>query len=234
MSVFHFKEFSIEQSKSAMKVGTDAMVLGSLIETEGHSRALDVGTGTGVLSLMLAQKNQLLSIDAVEKDKHSVEECQKNFISSKWRDRLTVHHADLAQFVSDTKFDLIFSNPPYYDSKMIGTDRRQADTKHTDSLPIPLFISRVSEFLSENGSLWIIIQSEFENKWINEAEYCGLHLTNEIRIRGKEGGEFIRKVLRFNRQQTPFDSSNLTIRTNVGSYTEEYKELTKSFHGTTL
>ncbi len=142
MSVFKFKHFSVKQSDSAMKVGTDAMLLGAFVETENKTQALDIGTGTGVLSLMLAQKNETLQITAIDIDELSAKEALINFQNSSWTNRLNVYHADFLSFKTENQYDLIVSNPPYFSTTNENKDERKAQARHISSLeikPLPSF-----------------------------------------------------------------------------------------------
>ena len=151
MSAFQFKNFKIVHDRSIMKVGTDAMILGSLIKVDKSSRGLDVGTGSGILALMVAQKNDSIVIDAIEKDYDSYLDCKQNFEASNWSNRLNPIHGDFLSFSAQGKYDLIISNPPFYQSRLKNEDPREASAKHEDSLPMDQLIERSSEILKESG-----------------------------------------------------------------------------------
>ena len=133
MSNFRFKQFEITQNDNAMKVGTDAMVLGSFVNSHGRKKGLDVGSGTGVLSLMIAQNNSDISIDAVELDALSAAEGELNFKNSPWPERLKTHHCDFLEYETEEKYDLIVSNPPYYQTTLVNNDDRKANARHEKS-----------------------------------------------------------------------------------------------------
>lgn len=234
MSVFQFKHFSVKQSDSAMKVGTDAMLLGAFIETEEKKSALDIGTGTGVLALMLAQKNETLQISAIDIDELSAKEALINFQNSSWTNRLNLHHADFLSFETEKQYDLIVSNPPYFSTTNENKDERKAQARHISSLEIKPFINKVSALLSPNGHFWIIIPYNDVDLWYSQITANDLHIAKRINIIGKEGNEPIRCILKMNKNAFLHKPETFCIRTADNKYTQEYIDLTKDFHGTEL
>lgn len=234
MSYFHFKNFSVFQSKVSMKVGTDAMLLGSFIDSTDKTAALDVGAGSGVLSLMVAQQNSAIRIDAVEIDELSVQECRQNFKASKWSDRLDVYNVDFLDFTMDRKYDLLFSNPPFYSTSLLSNDKRKAVAKHENSLPNNLFFQKASDLLTPKGAIWIIVPFEGLNSWLASARENNLFVSRETNISGKKTHAPNRVILEFKRGERNLISDNFSIRDENGSYTDEYIKRTKEFHGKEL
>ena len=235
MSIFRFKHFSIYQASATMKVGTDAMILGALVCTTGKKRGLDIGAGTGVLSLMLAQRNVRLRIDALEIDQDASLGAKFNFDQSDWGQRLKSIYADILDYSSEEKYDLIFSNPPYYQDYLISSNDRIARAKHTSFLPIEKLISSVNSLLSEDGDFWIIVPANSgQNRWIKTCREAGLNLQKEIAIHGKEGDPIKRMIYCFSRNQLPLENLIFTVRSLDGSYTDEYINLTSEYHGIDL
>lgn len=234
MSLFKFREFDVIQSRSAMKVGTDAMILGSLLIAENCENALDIGTGTGVLSLMLAQRNQDIQIVAVEIDRDSFEECQSNFQRSPWQKRLSVKHMDFRLFKSDRRYDLILSNPPYFQSRYENTNARAAQARHERHLPMSAFVQGCAALLSDAGRVSIILPKEDEQKWVGEFEQYALHVIRKVDLSGKRGDAPRRVVLDFGRTKCALDPSTLVIRETDGSYSPEYKKLTAAYHANAI
>jgi tRNA1Val (adenine37-N6)-methyltransferase len=230
MSLFKFKQFDIYQESSAMKVGTDAMVLGSLIDSKGKRRGLDVGTGTGVLSLMVAQNNPEIRITGIDIDEASVTECRQNFAGSKWGDRMDSLLIEYSSYIPEDRFDLIFSNPPYYQTRLEGENKRIAQAKHESSLPMKAFVEKSSEILTESGDLWIIVPYSDMESWTSEFTRIGLNRVNRINIIGKSNQHPVRVIMNFSRSSQTESVSALTVRTEEGDYTVQYKELTKDFH----
>lgn len=218
-----------------MKVGTDAMVLGALITALGKKRGLDIGTGTGVLPLMLAQCNENLEIDAIEIDKDSAVEAKFNFDESKWSGRLHSIQADVLDFNTDEKYDLIFSNPPYYQNSLQSENARVARAKHESFLPVDSMLLAVDQLLAENGEFWIIVPAESgQSSWVMSCVKLGIHLKKEIAIHGKESDPIKRMIYCFSRSQSVLERRSLTIRSLDGSYTDEYIQLTSEYHGIDL
>jgi tRNA1Val (adenine37-N6)-methyltransferase len=234
MSTFHFKHFSVKQSDSAMKVGTDAMLLGALINSDDKKKGLDIGSGTGVLSLMIAQQNPHIEITAVEIDEQSAGECQYNFNQSEWADRLNVLCNDFLDLKTDDKFDLIFSNPPYYQTTNLNVDERKAQARHAQSLPVPEFLSKVKSLMTSEGSFWVIIPYEDFDYWKENANNVRLYSQSITNIIGKRDGLVKRVVVRFGEEEGIVETQTLTVREIDNSYTLEYIEYTKQFHGRPL
>lgn len=234
MSVFQFKQFSILQKDVAMKVGTDAMLLGALMDVSGKMNGLDIGTGTGVLSLMAIQNNTKLLVDALELDAGSFATCQSNFEASPWPDQLIAHHVDFLDFQTAQTYDLIFSNPPYYLTTLKSYNEREAQAKHVKTLTPENLIKKVASLLTPKGTFWIIIPFSDSTVWINIAEHVGLFPSRMIEICGKEGDSPKRLVLCFQDTLTKPVIKPLTARKSNGAYTEAYIELTRNFHATKL
>lgn len=230
MSTFQFKHFSVSQANATMKVGTDAMLLGSSVDEENPSSILDIGTGTGVIALMLAQRFDAAKVIGLEIDDEACQEAKINFEQSTWKDRLEAIHGDILNIHFDDKFDLIVSNPPYYENSLISENERTSRAKHAEFLPIDDLLHKVASILNENGSFWVIIPSENAESWTLQAELNQLHLQSSISILGKEGQKEKRRVLAFSKEKKEITSSCLTIRSSEGKYTSEYIERTKDFH----
>ncbi len=232
MSVFRFRHFEVRQESSAMKVGTDAMVLGALVNAVNSRTILDIGTGTGVLALMMAQKFPEARIDAIDIDTSAAEEARINAGNSLWSNRILVHESDLKDFESGDKYSLIVSNPPYFTNGLLNPDRSRAQARHESALPFELLFNKVNELLKDDGVFWMIAPAAALNELCAEAERVNLWLKNRIEILGKEGGSTVRNVLSFTFNCTEdIEHDRLTIRNINGEYTREYKALTIDFHG---
>lgn len=231
MSVFQFKYFNVTHSQSSMKVGTDAMVLGASVDTKHKISALDIGAGTGVISLMIAQQNPKLQVTAIEIDQQAAEECADNFTQSPWNDRLTTIQSDFLAFASDTTYDLIVSNPPYYTSTLENSDERKAKSRHISALPMDDFLSKSKELLAKDGDLWIIVPFLDHKNWVDSALRSQLYLKESIVLRGKVELPPNRAILHFSDKEMVQTMQDLVIRNSDGTYTEEYRALTLEFHG---
>jgi tRNA1Val (adenine37-N6)-methyltransferase len=231
MSIFKFKHFSISQSDTTMKVGTDAMVLGSLVSlVDRPVTVLDIGTGTGVLALMIAQRSEEALVMALEIDERACQEAENNFKASHWSNRLASIHEDILEIEFDSTFDLIVSNPPYYENSLLSENDRTSRAKHAEFLPVGSLLNKVNELLTNEGSFWVIIPFENTNSWVEAAKEENLYLKSSISIIGKEGQGEKRSILEFSRKQSEVSSASLTVRDFKNNYTKEYIELTKEFH----
>ena len=230
MSVFKFKFFDIKQSDAPMKVGTDAMVLGASINIQDKKRGLDVGSGTGVLALMCVQRNPELIIEAVELDEMASKECDYNFKKSNYSDQLSATHRDFLKFDSTQKFDLVLSNPPYFQSRLENDDKRKSNSRHERSLPKEKFVKRVASLMDIDGDFWIIVPYIDAHGWVDVAMENKLLLNRRVNLIGKEGGEYIRVILNFSFEKKNVTENELTIRDFTNNYTSDYIELTKEFH----
>lgn len=234
MSIFHFKYFTINQSRSSLKVGTDSMVLGTLISCENKKKGLDIGSGTGVLSLMLAQKNSEIILDAIELDTESSLDCQLNFENSDWSNRLNLVVGDFLASNWDIKYDLIFTNPPFFENSQENEKDNKTMARHSKSLPFDLLFEKVAALLDENGSFWIILPFLGKNKQIRIAELAGLSVLEEWIIEGKPN-QPIRSVMHFKKKNIENSEVQLIlksflIRNTDGTYSENYKNATIDFH----
>ena len=235
MSVFRFRHFEVRQESSAMKVGTDSMVLGALVQSENPKAILDIGTGTGVLALMMAQKFPEATIVGVEIEPSSAAEAKQNVVNSPWPDRLTIVEMDIKELHTNQKFDLIISNPPFYTGGLLNPDAQRAQARHVYALPFDLLFSRVEHMLNEEGAFWMIAPSSDVELLQLEATKVNLFPTSRIEIQGKVGGAAIRTVLCFSFiRQEIIERNQLTIREVDGRYTAEYIALTADFHGVAI
>lgn len=232
MSVFQFKQFSVQQGNSALKVGTDAMILGASVESDFSLKSiLDIGAGTGVLSLMMAQIFPKSNVTAVELDELSSKDCQTNFEKSPWLNRFILIQDDFLSFEFNQQFDLIISNPPFYQSTLLSEDRREADAKHEQRLPSEQLIYKTSQLLSENGVAWFIFPFEDYEKWQMHFVSNELFVQQEITVFPKKDKSPNRMIVALGKKHsTETQKLSLTIRNTDGKYTDQYINLTKEFH----
>jgi tRNA1Val (adenine37-N6)-methyltransferase len=227
--IFQFKHFSVSQSNSALKVGTDAMVLGALIETANEKSALDIGTGTGVLALMLAQKNQTILVDAIEIDAASCVDANLNFSNSNWKERLNLIKSDFLVHDFSKQYDLIVSNPPFYVDGLNSPDGRTNQAKHANELNFETLFNRVNQLLSSEGTFWLIypfVTHAFVESIAHENE---LFPSQIIEIQGKPNRP-TRMVACFNKIASAIKCEIFVIRDEEGNYSPNYIESTREFH----
>lgn len=232
-TTFNFKQFKIEQDRCAMKIGTDAVLLGAWTPIINNPyNILDIGTGTGILSLMLAQRSNAEQIDALEIDENAYEQATDNFEESLWNDRLFCFHAGLDEFMDEPEdeYDLIISNPPFYteDYKTENTQRDLA--RFEDALPFEDLIEAADLLLSENGIFSVIIPFKEEVRFITLANEFELYPLKITHVKGTPTTEIKRSLMAFTRIKQTTLVDELVIETARHQYTSEYIELTKDFY----
>jgi tRNA1Val (adenine37-N6)-methyltransferase len=230
LSVFRFKQFDVKQTNNPLKVGTDAMLLGAFIDASTKKRGLDLGTGTGVLSLMVAQKNTEIQLDAIEINSLAAEECSFNFEQSVWSIRLHCLEGDYLKIDFQKPYDLIFSNPPYHLESIIGEDLDYNRAKHSDSNELAELVHLVNRILSEDGDFWLILPFQLTTYIQKIAEDNKLFCKQLIQIHAKENKRNTRVICQFQKKQSNLSVSDFYIRNADNSYTEAYIQLTKDFH----
>ncbi|KIM09712.1 MAG: tRNA (adenine-N6)-methyltransferase [Sulfurovum sp. FS06-10] len=232
--LFSFKQFQIKQDRCAMKIGTDGVLLGAWCPVDHNPfSVLDIGAGTGILSLMLAQRSNAEQIDALEIDEDAYEQCVENFEASPWGDKLFCFHAGLDEFIDEPEdeYDLIISNPPFYtdDYKSDNTSRDLA--RFEDALPFEELIEAAALLLSENGIFAVIIPFKEEEKFIDLCAESELYPVKVTRVKGTPTAEIKRSLLAFKRYELPvLEADELVIETSRHQYTDEYIALTEAFY----
>lgn len=234
--MFSFKQFTINQDRCAMKVGTDGVLLGAWTPLINNPyNVLDIGAGTGLLSLMIAQRCTAEQIDAIEIDEEAYEQCVDNFEQSPWNDRLFCYHADLNEFTEELfeeeeEYDLIISNPPFYaENYSSGNDKRD-QARFQEALPFDELIESAQALLSDNGIFSVIIPYTEEENFIALAASVHLFPLKITRVKGTPTSEIKRSLLAFSRLQQEPLVNELVIELERHLYTEDYKNLTKDFY----
>ena len=232
--MFTFKQFTVQQDRCAMKIGTDGVLLGAWCPIDNQPfSVLDIGAGTGILSLMLAQRSNAKQIDAIEIDDDAFEQCVENFESSSWTDRLYCYHAGLNEFMDEPEdqYDIIISNPPFY-SEDYKSDNQQRDlARFQDALSIEDLVEAASMLLCENGIFSVIIPYKEETKFIGFAKECNLFPFKITRVKGTPTTEIKRSLLAFSfTKKGKIEWDELVIETSRHQYTEDYIALTKDFY----
>ncbi len=229
---FRFKQFTILQEKSAMKVGTDGVLLGAWTNAGNARNILDIGSGTGIIALMMAQRFSS-DIVAIEIDKDSFDEACLNIEQSRWKDRIRLIHEPVQDFATNckTKFDCIVSNPPYFVNSMKSNIKSRNTARHTGSLSFYELFRNVSKLLSSDGRFSLILPFDKKDSIIEIANNEKLFITKELIVKGNHIQKPKRILMEFSFIKQGFKSEILVIENNKRhDYTKEYIELTKDFY----
>ena len=232
--MFSFKQFSIQQDRCAMKIGTDGVLLGAWTPIKNNPFSiLDIGTGTGIIALMLAQRSNAEQIDALEINEEAYEQSVDNFENSPWSDRLFCFHAGLDEFVEEPEdeYDLIISNPPFYTEDYKSNNEQRDLARFADAMPFEDLIEAADLLLSENGTFAVIIPFKEEENFLALAAAYELFPLKITHVKGTPTTEIKRSLLAFSRNESVnFPIDELIIETSRHQYTPEYIELTKDFY----
>ncbi|MCB4798530.1 tRNA1(Val) (adenine(37)-N6)-methyltransferase [Neotamlana laminarinivorans] len=230
---FVFKQFTVNQNQCAMKIGTDGVLLGAWTSiAKKPFSILDIGAGTGILALMLAQRSNAEVIDALEIDDAAYEQCVDNFEQSPWGDRLFCYHASIEEFADEIedKYDLIVCNPPFY-AEDYKTDNKQRDlARFQDAMPFQHLLECVAILLDKKGSFTVIIPYSEEDKFIELALKHKLFANTVLHVKGNLNTPKKRSLIEFSFENKQLQTETLVIENERHNYTTEYINLTKDFY----
>ncbi|GGX22319.1 tRNA1(Val) (adenine(37)-N6)-methyltransferase [Aquimarina muelleri] len=230
---FQFKEFTVQQDRCAMKIGTDGVLLGAWAPIkESVTSVLDIGTGTGVIALMAAQRCQAEIIDALEIDADAYEQAVENFEESFWGDRLFCYHASFQEFVEEIEetYDLLISNPPFYVEEYKSSNLKRDIARFEDALPFEHLLIGGAKLLSDQGQFALILPYKEEEEILTIARQVGLFPQKITRVKGTPSSAIKRSLLLLGKEQQDFESDELIIESSRHEYTEAYINLTKDFY----
>jgi len=230
---FQFKEFTIHQDKTAMKVGTDGVLLGAWVDLyNNYKSALDIGTGTGLIALQIAQRSEIETIDAIEREPNAYEQAVDNFENSNWGNRLFCYHTSLQKFVIeiDEKYDLIISNPPFYNDTFKPVELNRSIARHTKTLSFTELLSATAKLLNPNGSCGFIIPFHEEENFLGLAQKLNLYPNRILRVKGNINTSCKRVLLQLSFTESKPNIDELSIETERHIYTQDYKILVKDFY----
>lgn len=230
---FKFKQFTIQQDKCAMKIGTDGVLLGAWVSIPLSSNTiLDIGAGTGLIALMLAQRSAAENIEAIEIDDAAYEQCVDNFEDSPWGDRLFCYHAGLDELVAeiDESYDLIVSNPPFYTEQVSTGDDSRDRARQNNALPFDELLDAVVQLLHPEGSFAVIIPFKEESDFLKMANELGLYPSRITNVRGNANAPVKRSLLQFTFEDRVPIKEELVIELERHQYTKDYKELVHAFY----
>lgn len=233
-SYFQFKQFTVQQDKCAMKVCTDACLFGAAVadrfqRSGGRIHVLDVGAGTGLLSLMLAQKNPKAVIDAVEIDKDAAEQARDNYKASPWKDQLNIHHQPIQEFGINT-YDLIVSNPPFYENDLKSESNKRNLALHSAALGLDDLLDVMQKHLSAQGKFAVLLPYHRAANFINHALLKDFHLEEEIAVKQTPRHPYFRSILFFGRNRVTVKHSDIVINNEKGNYSDEFTALLKDYY----
>lgn len=229
---FVFKHFKVLQDKCAMKVGTDAVLLGAWVNTGNAEKILDIGTGTGIIALMLAQKSSGL-IDAIDMDINAYNQALENAMNCKWKDRVQIHHTSLQKYVTlcDKKYNLIVSNPPYFVGSSKAFEISRTHARHTDQLSFDDLLDGVLKLLDTEGQFNVILPVKESHIFREMAEKDSLFLTKLTRVVTTVDKPEKRLLMRFEFTKKALEENSIVIEQDGRhNYSDAYKELTKDYY----
>lgn len=229
---FRFKQFTVNQDRCAMKVGTDGVLLGSWVDVENTRRVLDIGTGTGLLALMVAQRNERAFVHALEIDSDAATQAGENARESAWGDRITVVQGDFLAQSFDGEYDLVVCNPPYFTQSLKSPDEKRTAARHSDSLPLDRLAKGVSGLLTDDGIFAVVLPLQEGEALVNECRECGLGVKRKAYVYAKTDSQTPKRVLlEFSKKSAETVEERIVIeRSERHDYTDQYKALTKDFY----
>lgn len=227
---FRFRQFGVQQGRSAMKVGTDGVLLAAWASIENAGSILDVGTGTGVIALICAQRNSEAEIAAVEMDSGSVLDARQNFSSSPWPSRLHLYKGDFLKLNSSEKFDIIISNPPYFSDSLRAINPSRNAARHDDSLPAPAFMLKASDLLSADGKIAVIFPKTQMERWSHEAsrfDFFPERICHVFTLPWKDSSRVMVEFSHRHPHEPRMES--VLIEKSPGVWSETYKDLVRDY-----
>ncbi len=229
---FIFKKFIIKQNNCAMKVGTDGVLLGAWADCNASTKILDIGTGTGLISLMLAQRSKAY-IDAIEIDKNSYKQAKENILNSHWRNRIKVFNISFQDFYNDKSFvyDLVVTNPPYFINSFKANTIERTNARHNNLITHSELLAGVDKLLTVKGLFCLILPYEQTHDFISMAEDYNFYCNKILKIKPIPDKEFKRALIELRREKIKYKEQTLIIEKNKRhDYTQQYKDLTKDFY----
>ena len=226
---FSFKQFTIYHDRCAMKVGTDGVLLGAWAAVDPCESALDVGTGTGLIAIMLAQRSGA-RITAIDVDEVAVEQAKENVARTPWNERIEVVLQDVTQYAPDKRFDVVVSNPPYFIDSLQCPDSRRTTARHSDGLTIESLFSQVEKLLAEKGRFSLILPAEQLPLCVEAAQRNGLYLSRYTAVITRPGLAPKRALMEFQREKVDTLTDELVVELERHVYSKAYTALTKDFY----
>jgi tRNA1Val (adenine37-N6)-methyltransferase len=230
--MFRFKQFSVDQTGCAMKINTDGVLLGALVNAKYPKNILDIGTGTGVIALMLVQRFASANIDAVEIDSLAAKTSRRNFVNSPFSDRLNIYPVSFEDFFTenpDKKYDLIISNPPFYINSLKSPKANKKLAKHTDAAFFERLVNCLPKHLANDGTCWLILPIETAELVKEIADKNDFFVKKTIDVYSYPDSLPHRKILTLSLANTEQDSEKFVIYDEPKVYSREYQAALKDF-----
>ncbi|WP_427982543.1 tRNA1(Val) (adenine(37)-N6)-methyltransferase [Agarivorans sp.] len=227
---FTFKQFHVAHEQTAMKVGTDGILLGAWLNLEGAKQILDVGTGTGLISLIMAQRSAgNAKIDAIDLEPDACQQARDNVLHSPWPQAIQVHQCSMQQYSSTHRYDLVVSNPPYFPAGQSFEQKRQ-QARHSGTLSAAEFFLALPQLCHQGSAVALILPCDVAAQWINQAAQQQWYLVHRVQVQSLANKPAIRCLLRFERQPSPCVEEQLVIYQQDRSYSLDYIKLCEDLY----
>lgn len=230
--VFYFKQFCLKDDRSTMRVGTDAVLLGAAVDIIGARNILEIGTGCGIIALMMAQRSNAM-IDAIEIDADSVRQAQENVTASPWQEKIRIIHSSLQEFSrSNTKkYDLVISNPPYFSQSLKSGNERKDISRHDDQLNFKELIIHSKELMTKSGNLWVVLPVKESTDFIDTATKHDLFVNYKLLFIPKKGKAPNRNVLQFTKEKPAGIFENVMVHRNTdGTFSRDFIQFMQDYY----
>lgn len=227
---FHFKQFSVRHDRCTMKVGTDAVLLGSWATVDKAKRILDIGTGSGVIALIVAQRKSDAQIDAVEIETQNVEQARENVLNSPWAENISVHNISIQEFLPTNSYDVIVSNPPYFNNSQLPPDKHRHKSRHTVSLDYESLLAAVKRMLNPDGRFSVILPFTEGLQFIALAGEYELFCSRQYSFRTRAEKPVERWLLEFSFQELAKESGEVLLYEKGLVWSDSYIRLTRDFY----
>jgi tRNA1Val (adenine37-N6)-methyltransferase len=232
---FRFKQFTVWHDRSALRVCTEACILGAYAEVKEVNNALDIGTGTGLLALMIAQRNANMHVDAVEIEEQNVEQAVENVAQSPFLKRISVFQAAIQNWEKpetphSSKYDLIISNPPFFDKHLLSPREERNRALHTETLSLSDLALSVARLLADTGHFVVLLPPLETQRLTDFLTPLGLHPTRQLHIFSRPGKPVFRKITTFERKKKGFFTETLYIHDEDGTYSDDFRTLLKEYY----
>lgn len=228
MGVFRFKQFEIEQRDSVFKIGTDGLLIATWVDVNSPQTVLDIGTGTGLIALVLAQRFSQASIQGIDLNPDAIQLANLNFEASPWKERLTANDLPYQNLIQE-QFDLIITNPPFFDKRLKSGKKTKDWARHNDSLPFESIILQTKKLLSPEGTFAIILPTDEFTSFEQLAIQNQLFPKRICTVQGNPNSSIKRYMAEFGHQEVSVKKEALIVEQSRHVYTEEYISLTKDF-----